>query len=60
VIATKYDNDMPQLGIAMQRLLPSQIPIYNGTGDTNAAASFKCAANKTGGFNPKPAPQYGP
>ena len=41
VIATKYKNDTPQLGIAMQRPICAypQITVYRGTGDPNAAAS---------------------
>jgi feruloyl esterase len=62
VIATKYNNDLPQLGIAMQRPICSypQIPVYKGTGDPNAAASFKCVTDEGNDPNPKPAPQYGP
>ena len=39
VIATKYNNDMPQLGIAPQRPICSypKIATYNGTGDPNLA-----------------------
>ncbi len=62
VIATKYNNDVRELGIAMQRPICSypQIPVYKG-GDPNAAASFKCAASETtAADNPKPAPKYGP
>src|SRR5882724_9422828 len=61
VIATKYNNDTPQLGIAMQRPLCSypQIPTYKGTGDPNTAASFRCVADEGNDPNPKPAPQYG-
>ncbi|TMJ02760.1 MAG: tannase/feruloyl esterase family alpha/beta hydrolase [Alphaproteobacteria bacterium] len=63
VIATKYNGDTPQLGIAMQRPICSypQIPVYKGSGDPNAAASFTCQASETtAADNPKPAPQYGP
>jgi len=62
VIATKYNNDTPQLGISAQRPICSypQIPTYKVTGDPNAAASFKCVADEGGNVNPKPAPQYGP
>ena len=63
VVATKYNNDTPQLGIAMQRPICSypQIPVYKGAGDPNAAASFTCRDSETtAADNPKPAPQYGP
>jgi feruloyl esterase len=63
VIATKYNNDTPQLGVAMQRPICSypQIPVYKGTGDPNAAASFTCRDSETtAADNPKPAAQYGP
>jgi len=62
VIATKYQNDTPQLGIALQRPICSypQIPMYKGTGDPNLAASFRCVADEAGDANPRPAPQYGP
>jgi hypothetical protein len=61
VIATKYKNDTPQLGVAMRRPICSypQIPVYKG-GDPSAAASFKCVADERGDINPKPAPQYAP
>jgi feruloyl esterase len=61
VIATKYKNDTPQLGVAMQRPICSypQIPAYKG-GDPNVAASFRCVADEANDPNPKPAPQYGP
>jgi feruloyl esterase len=63
VIATKYNNDMPQLGIVAQRPICSYplIPVYKGTGDPNAASSFVCAPSETtAAENPTPAPQYGP
>src|SRR4029077_3310894 len=41
VIATKYNNDAPQLGIAAQRPVCSYplIPVYNGSGDPKLATS---------------------
>jgi feruloyl esterase len=62
VIATKYNNDLPQLGIAMQRPLCAypQIAKHNGAGDPKLASSFRCAADPTIDNNPKPAPRYGP
>jgi feruloyl esterase len=62
VIATKYNGDTRELGIAMQRPICAypQIPVYKG-GDPNVASSFKCAPSETtAADNPKPAPQYGP
>src|ERR1043165_6864779 len=63
VIATKYNSDTPQLGIALQRPICAYplIPVYKGAGDPNAAASFTCAPSETtDADNPKPAAQYGP
>ena len=62
VIATKYNNDAPQLGIAMQRPLCvyPQIPQYAGRGDPTLATSFKCVTDELNDVNAKPAPQYGP
>jgi len=62
VIATKYNGDTPQLGIAMQRPICAfpRIPMYKGVGDPNVASSFKCAADELSDANPKPAPPYGP
>ena len=48
VIATKYFDDTPAKGIAMQRPLcvyPKKA-WYKGAGDTNAASSFVCEVNK--------------
>jgi len=61
-IATKYNNDTPQLGIAMQRPICSypMIPMYKGAGDANLASSFKCVADEASDPNPKPAAPYGP
>jgi feruloyl esterase len=62
VIATKYNGDTPQLGIAMQRPICSypMIPAYKGTGGPNLASSFRCVASDASAPNPTPAPQYGP
>ena len=45
VVATKYVDDKPELGVKMTRpLCPyPQMARYKGTGDTNVAASFVCA-----------------
>lgn len=43
-VATKYVNNDPAQGVALQRLLclyPSEA-VYNGTGDTNAPSSYSC------------------
>jgi feruloyl esterase len=46
IIATKYNDDNPTKGIKMTRPLCAypQIAKYKGTGDTNDAANFLCAA----------------
>jgi feruloyl esterase len=61
VIATKYNNDSAQLGIASQRPLCvyPQIPEYKGSGDPSVAASFRCVTDERD-FNQVPAAQYGP
>jgi hypothetical protein len=48
IIATKYFNDNPAMGIAMQRpLCPyPQISRYNGRGRTSDPSSFECVAAK--------------
>ena len=48
VIATKYVDDDPSKGIAMQRpLCPyPQKPWYKGAGDEKEAANFVCAVSK--------------
>jgi feruloyl esterase len=48
IIATKYVDDDPGRGVAMQRpLCPyPQRPWYKGTGETKDAASFACAVSK--------------
>jgi len=51
VIATKYVQDTPSLGIQMQRpicVFP-QIAAYNGTGDPTKPTSFNCANNPNPG-----------
>jgi feruloyl esterase len=62
VIATKYNNDTPQLGIAMQRPLCAypQIARHDGAGDPKLASSFRCVADPVASSNPKPAVRYGP
>jgi tannase/feruloyl esterase len=63
VIGTKYRDDTPSLGIAMQRpiCVYPQIPTYSGTGDPTVADSFMCTTDDEGtDFNQTPAPQYGP
>ncbi len=59
LVATKYNNDLPQSGIVMQRpICPfPQVPRYSGSGDTNAAASFTCVTD-TDSNNPMAAPEY--
>ena len=59
IVATKYNNDVPQLGIVMQRpICPfPQVPKYSGSGSTNAAASFTCVTD-TDTDNPMAAPEY--
>lgn len=48
VVATKYVDNDPKRGIALQRpLCPyPQVAMYKGTGDMNDAANFTCAAPK--------------
>jgi feruloyl esterase len=48
VIATRYVDDTPAKGIAMQRPLCAypQKPWYKGSGDTNDAGNFTCAVEK--------------
>lgn len=48
VIATRYVDDIPAKGIAMQRPLCAypQKAWYKGSGDTNDAGSFTCAVEK--------------
>jgi feruloyl esterase len=46
LVATKYTDDTPAKGVQMTRPLCvyPQLARYNGTGDTNDAANFTCAA----------------
>ena len=48
IIATKYVDDTPAKGIALQRPLCAypQKAWYKGPGDTNDARNFVCSANK--------------
>jgi feruloyl esterase len=48
VIATKYEEDNPAKGVKMTRPLCAypQVAKYKGSGDTNDAANFVCAAGK--------------
>jgi feruloyl esterase len=59
LVATKYDQDEPALGITMQRPICAypKVPRYSGQGDTNEAASFVCVTDDNTN-NPSPAPQY--
>jgi feruloyl esterase len=59
IVATKYVQDQPQLGIQMQRPLCAypKIPRYSGAGATSDAASFACVDSKPAN-NPVPAPEY--
>jgi feruloyl esterase len=61
VIATKYNNDLPQDGIAMQRPLCAYpaVPFYKGSGNPNVASSFECKRGEPDHVE-TPAPQYGP
>lgn len=59
LVATKYNSDLQQAGIVMQRpICPfPQVPKYKGSGDTNAASSFTCVTD-TNTDNPMAAPEY--
>jgi tannase/feruloyl esterase len=59
LIATKYNQDQPSLGITMQRpLCPyPQTAHYKGSGDTNDARSFGCVADFSAN-NPMASPEY--
>jgi feruloyl esterase len=59
LVATKYNSDVPNLGIVMQRpLCPyPAVPKYSGKGDTNSADSFTCAVD-TGDSNQVSASVY--
>lgn len=61
IIATKYVNDVPALGIASQRPL-CEYPrhaAYQGSGDPNDPASFVCRPDENDRII-APAPIYGP
>jgi feruloyl esterase len=62
LVATKYVQDQPALGIESQRPVCAypQFPRYAGSGDTRAASSFVCAdnGNSAPALNPMPAPDY--
>ena len=59
LVATKYQDDVADLGIVMQRpICPfPQVPQYSGSGPTNAAGSFNCVVD-TNTDNPMAASQY--
>jgi tannase/feruloyl esterase len=59
IIATKYTDDVPELGIVMQRpICPyPQVPKYSGSGDTNSASNFVCVQDNNNN-NPMAAPEY--
>jgi feruloyl esterase len=59
LVATKYVDDVPELGIQMTRPLCvfPQVPRYAGSGDTNNAANFVCVTDSNTN-NPMPAPEY--
>jgi feruloyl esterase len=59
VIATKYVNDDPAMGVKMTRPLCvfPQIARYKGTGSTNDAANFTCVDDGVT-TNPMAAPPY--
>lgn len=60
IVATKFVNDAPPT-VQMTRPLCvyPEIPRYNGSGNTNVAASFTCVIDEEP-FNQTPAPKYGP
>ena len=59
LVATKYVDDVPNLGVQMTRPLCvfPQVPRYTGSGDTNIAANFVCVTDNNSN-NPMPAPEY--
>ena len=59
LVATKYADDVPDLGVMMTRPICAypQVPKYKGSGDTNSAANFVCVTDNNGN-NPMPAPEY--
>ena len=62
LVATKYVQDQPALGVESQRPICAypQFPKYTGSGDIKAAANFVCAdnGNSAPALNPMPAEQY--
>lgn len=60
ILATKFVADTPP-AVQMTRPLCvfPKVAKYNGSGDTNNAASFTCVTDEND-FNQKPAPKYGP
>jgi len=59
IVATKYVDDVPSLGVQMTRPICAfpQVPKYVGTGDSNDAANFACVTDNNMN-NPMPAPEY--
>jgi feruloyl esterase len=59
IVATKYVDDQPSLGIQMTRPICAfpKIPRYSGIGNTNDAASFTCVQDNNSN-NPMPAPEF--
>jgi feruloyl esterase len=60
ILATKFVNDTPP-AVQMTRPLCvyPKVAKYNGSGNTNSAASFTCVADEAD-FNQTPAPKFGP
>jgi feruloyl esterase len=59
IVATKYVDDQPSLGIQMQRPICAfpKVPRYSGKGDTNQAANFDCVEDNNRN-NPMPTPEF--
>ncbi len=59
ITATKYVDDVPNLGVQMTRpICPyPQVPHYSGSGNPNDAASFSCVGD-SGDVNPMAAADY--
>jgi feruloyl esterase len=59
IIATKYVQDQPTLGVQMTRPICAypKVPKYSGTGDTNVADNFICVDSQKAN-NPMAAPEY--
>ena len=59
IVATKYVDDQPTLGIQMTRPICAfpQVPRYSGQGNTNDAANFVCV-NDSNSNNPMPASEF--